>query len=203
VSEPAAPPPVIASGLRPPARLYAGLILLVFLLTVGLSLYVYPRLPEQIPMQFGAGGLPSHRIAKSRIGWLTLPLCGLGTAALLLLLGHGTVRLGRRWPRLLNVPLKEEFLKLPPERREPVYQELAELCWALGGFVSLFFAGLQALTYQAALAPEQRLAMTPFWMLLGTFVAGVLYFSLVPLLRIRHYIRAAAAARKQGSRGKS
>src|SRR5690606_39344895 len=100
------------------AALLNVLLLAAFL---AMSAWLWPSLPEPIPVHFGLDGTPDRW--GSRATWWLLP----GLAVFL------TVFLGAlgRWstsrPHLVNLPGKERLLALPPERRRPVLTRVADL----------------------------------------------------------------------------
>jgi len=168
------------------------LCLFVFALTIGLSLLVYPKLPERIPLHFGRDGLPDRLVEKTILNWLTPPLLGGGMALFFLLMGKMMPAIARKWPKLISIPRKKEFLALPPEQREPVYRELTRMFWPMVLLVLIFFGALQYLVYLAAISPEMRLAMAPFFVTLILFALGIVVFTLLPVLRISAYVKAAS-----------
>jgi uncharacterized membrane protein len=88
----------------------------------------YPRLPERIPMHFDMTGRPDRW--GGRGGFLVLFVMPLVMTGVFYLLIRFIPRLGAN-PRYMNIPHKEEFLKLPVEKRD--------IYWAL---LKEFFAGM-------------------------------------------------------------
>ena len=135
------------------------------------GVFVYqsvPGLPERIPMHFDMAGRPDRWGGRSGfIGLLIIPL-------ILTAVFYLTIRfipgLGAN-PRLMNIPHKEEFLKLPEDKRD-VY-------WAL---LKEFFAGLAAainLLFYLIIRGTVRIAtgeagLLPFRAMLPAFVAMAL-----------------------------
>ena len=95
--------------------LIALLNLGVWLLTAAL----YTGLPEQIPGHFGLHARPTHWDSRETI-WL-LPLI-----ATLMALGlYGLNRMILKYPGLINLPNKDEFMRLPPDAMRRVVQRLS------------------------------------------------------------------------------
>jgi uncharacterized membrane protein len=109
-------------------RLYDLANLTLLFLTGLLLTSWYPRLPERVPMHFNMAGQPDRWGGRGAI--VMLFVVPLAMTAVFYLLIRYIPRLGAN-PRHLNVPNKEEFLRLPAEKRE--------IYWAL---FKEFFAGL-------------------------------------------------------------
>jgi len=79
---------------------YVALPLLFLLLSLGLAIYFYPRLPGELAYHF-KGGLPDRWLSRvAVIAWLLVPqflLTVLGAALVM-----GIIRLGNRFPRTTN-----------------------------------------------------------------------------------------------------
>ena len=114
----------------PVKRMYdaANLILLFF---ISYTVYsAYSTLPERIPTHFDFSGHPDGW--GGRGSFVFLAAFAWGMTLIFYALSHYMPRIGRN-PRTLNIPHKEEFLKLP-EQKQLKY-------WAL---VAEFMAGLMA-----------------------------------------------------------
>ncbi|HSJ32502.1 MAG TPA: DUF1648 domain-containing protein [Longimicrobiales bacterium] len=72
-------------------HLITGVLLVA---TVGLSVYVYPELPERIPLHFRADGTPDRWGDRSWLTWLLLPLIGAATIGFLMVVQR---RLDAAW----------------------------------------------------------------------------------------------------------
>ena len=95
--------------------LIALLNLGVWLLTAAL----YTGLPEQIPGHFGLHARPTHWDSRETI-WL-LPLI-----ATLMALGlYGLNRMILKYPGLINLPNKDELMRLPPDAMRRVVRRLS------------------------------------------------------------------------------
>ena len=90
----------------------------------------YPRLPARVPAHFDMAGRPDRWGAKDEmIVLFVLPLI----LTVALYAAVGLVARFKTGSRALNIPHRQEFLRLSPERQEPY--------WAL---YREFFAGLAA-----------------------------------------------------------
>jgi len=96
----------------------------------------YPGLPRRIPVHFGISGAPDRWGDKSEI----FILVGLmwGMTILFYAVTLGMPRLARN-PRYLNIPNKQEFLKLPPERQAVFFGFLQEFMAGVTVSVNLLF----------------------------------------------------------------
>jgi len=85
------------------------------------ALRVYDALPGTIPIHFGADGAPNAWASKSLGVWLLVPISALVMTGLLYL-SSLLMALARERPNVVNLPrrLRDRFVKLTPERREPV-----------------------------------------------------------------------------------
>jgi uncharacterized membrane protein len=83
----------------------------------------YPSLPARIPVHFGVGGRPDRWGPKSEIFIFVAVAWGL--TILFYVLTRNLPRLARN-PRTLNIPRKEEFLKLSPEKQAVFWDLLRE-----------------------------------------------------------------------------
>lgn len=155
-------------------RLY-DLANLILLLLAGLFIRAsYPRLPERIPMHFDLAGRPDRWSGRGGvIALLVVPV--VITAVLYLLIRH-LPRLGAN-PRYLNIPRKEEFLRLPPEKREVYWELLKEFIAGITAAVNLLFYLIIRGTVRIALGGSTLLplkAMLPA--LIGLALILVFYF---------------------------
>ncbi|HEY50987.1 MAG TPA: DUF1648 domain-containing protein [Dehalococcoidia bacterium] len=79
---------------------YVSLPLILLLLSLGLAVYFYPRLPDEIAYHF-RDGLPDRWLSRGiATAWLLVPqflLTGLGAAIVI-----GINRLGNRFPQTVN-----------------------------------------------------------------------------------------------------
>ena len=98
----------------------ANLILLVL---ISNTVYTaYPKLPSRIPTHFNFAGNADRLGGKEGVVWLAAMAWGM--TLIFYLLGHNIRRLNRK-PQSLNIPHKEQFLKLP-EEKQSIYWDLVE-----------------------------------------------------------------------------
>jgi len=149
-----------ASRVRAVLLLLLGALVVVWVFSQGLT--VYGRLPERMPMHFGAGGLPDAWGHKTPFAAL-----GLVMIAGVELIG---ITLLRARPQWFNFPGKEKALALPPARRAHVYAPLQEsMAWLASGIA----IGLSLLCQQTwAVALNEREGISPV-LLLGPVVIGI------------------------------
>ena len=111
------------------------------------SAMLYPDLPARLPRQFDFAGHVNHWAPSSFGSWFLIPLIAAAVAAVMLGL---TVFLPRIPPGLINIPRKDEFLRLSAERRAGVLQVVqGSLAWIAVCMVALC-AILQYAVYETA-----------------------------------------------------
>ena len=104
---------------------------LVLLVLISNTVYTaYPKLAPRIPTHFNFSGNPDRWGGKEGVVWLAAMAWGL--TLVFYLLGHNVRRLNLK-PQSLNIPHKEQFLKLP-EEKQLIYWDL----------IKEFLAGLTA-----------------------------------------------------------
>lgn len=113
---------------------------------IALSLYVYPALPAEIPVHFGADGSADGWAGRSLLRWLMLPLVGAGTV--LLLYGVGAV-IPRR-PQSLNMPDRKKLLELPPPLQRWVIAGTVNVLYVMALTMLLMFCGIQYGAWEVA-----------------------------------------------------
>lgn len=121
-----------------------GILLLVLL---GGSMLVFGSLPEQIPMHMGLDGTVDRWEARSWLGWLSLPLVGLAVTALTY---TGAMFMRRIPPRLINIPTREKFVDLSPERQAMVLDLIRSSLYWVNVAMLIIFVLVQIGMYQAA-----------------------------------------------------
>lgn len=121
----------------------------------GLSLYVYPDLPAQIPTHFGPGGEPDSWSEKSVMTWLMLPLFAAGTAILLYIVAAAMPTN----PSLVNMPNKDRLLKLPKPLQQWVLEVVRNFLYMTAWLMLIMFALLQLGAYEAALTERTGTAL--------------------------------------------
>ena len=99
----------------------ANLILLVL---ISNTVYTaYPKLPPRIPAHFNFAGNADRWDGKE--GLIGLVAIAWGMTIIFYLLAHNMRRLNRK-PRSLNIPHKEQFLKLPEEKQSTYWDLVKE-----------------------------------------------------------------------------
>ncbi|HSK20796.1 MAG TPA: DUF1648 domain-containing protein [Longimicrobiales bacterium] len=117
-------------------HLITGVVLVA---TLGLSLYVYPELPERIPLHFAADGTPDRWGARSLLKWLLLPLIGAATIGLL----YGVAWFLPGRPHLLNMPDKKKLLELPRPLQDRVLAAAVAMMYYTALALAVMFASIQ------------------------------------------------------------
>ena len=103
-------------------KLY-DLVNLILLLLISNTVYsAYPKLPSRIPTHFNFAGNADRLGGKEGVVWLAAMAWGM--TLIFYLLGHNIRRLNRK-PQSLNIPHKEQFLKLP-EEKQSIYWDLVK-----------------------------------------------------------------------------
>jgi uncharacterized membrane protein len=146
----------------------------------------YPNIPERYPSRFGLDGDPVAWAIKSPGTWFLLPAIGAALALGLMVLGTVALpRLARSAPGLLNLPHKQRFLALDPDRR---VQAVLPVAW----FVALVAMATTALMIWAleslARGATDHRGPTLLWP--GVFVVGILAGTVVMTWTLRRRLAA-------------
>ncbi len=96
----------------------------------------YAGLPARIPVHFGIDGAPDRYGDKSEIFVIVGVMWGL--TLLFYAVSLSMPRLARN-PQFLNIPHKEAFLKLPPERQAVFFDLLREFMTGMTAAINLVF----------------------------------------------------------------
>jgi uncharacterized membrane protein len=109
----------------------------LFLLLLVLSVLVWLRLPEQVPIHFTLSGAPTRWVDRGAGNWVLF----VAVAALAFGQGYLVQRFLVVDPdsTLLNVPHKDEFRLLPVERRIPVLRRMNRMVGLINSGVLLTF----------------------------------------------------------------
>jgi len=126
-------------------------LLLLIALFVG-SAVAWPDLPERIPVHFGASGEVDRWSDTTLLSWFALPLVALA----LIFFVRGAVAFAARHPKYLNVPDKQNFLRLPAERQRVIIETLKESLEPLNLYLTLTFCIIQYAIYRAALGADPK-----------------------------------------------
>lgn len=147
-------------------RLIHALIALVPLaaLAVLQNFYYWQNLPERVATHFGPEGIADGWMSRTAacvvMGafQILMPLLFLGIGYLLYWIPES----------MINIPNKPFWFH--PDRKQASLSALAGMLGVFAIALSAFFFGMNHLTYLANLS-EGRLAMVPFWVLLGLFLS--------------------------------
>lgn len=157
-------------------KLPVALVILTITCGIGLQLWYWPQLPEQVATHFDEKGNPH--------GWLDkLPATLLSTGLLILLPAFfvGTGQIVRWLPNsLINMPYREYWLAL--ERRKSTLRWLKGWMLWFAFVLALFLLVLNHLTFVAN-RDAQPLYLTGFWGLMGTFLLITFVMVLLMLKR--------------------
>lgn len=118
---------------------------LLVLLLFG-SAMAWPDLPNEIPAHFDASGQVTRWTRTSALSWFAIPLVALVLTAVNYLIAH----LLPRWPHLINLPSKQQFLALSADRRAPVIERLRELLYGISAPLTLLMIVVQVAIYRTA-----------------------------------------------------
>lgn len=107
----------------------------------GLALWLWPGLPERIPVHFDGAGVPDRVVARSAVAWFLLPAIGSAIVLLFALaLPAWILRLAQADSPLLSVPRRAEFTRLDPAARQRAILPMAVLLDVIAAEVALLFA---------------------------------------------------------------
>lgn len=154
-----------------------GIDTLNVLLLIGSGLwnvFTWHTLPVRIPVHFDITGTPDRWIEKG-FELVVLYLVPFFTTALL----YGTAMLIRRYPALLNMPRKEEFLKLSFDRQSPVFDVITKFFSVLSTAIIILFFSITRSMQQVALGKATGLQ----W----HFLAAVLCDSLIVIIFVMRF----------------
>ncbi|MGY2064605.1 DUF1648 domain-containing protein [Blastococcus sp. SYSU DS0619] len=127
----------------------------------------WSRLPERVPIHFGAGGEPDDWTSRTAALWFTA-LLGLGMVAVF----AGSVWLVRRaGPGLINVP-NPQYWKRPENLGRLRGLIVADL-WLFGAWTMLLLTAVDWLVVRAATAADPALGPWPL-VLVGGYLVVVL-----------------------------
>ncbi|MBP7705935.1 MAG: DUF1648 domain-containing protein [Candidatus Aminicenantes bacterium] len=130
---------------------------LVLLLLLGVFVYgAYGRLPARIPMHFGIDGRPDRWGGRGEL--VVLALVPFVMTAVFYLLIRFLPKMAAD-PRRMNIPHKEEFFRLPAEKREIYWDLVKEFFAGLTLSLNLLFYTLVRATVRIA---EGGAALLPF-----------------------------------------
>ena len=177
---------------KPKSAILRALAALNFALLAAMASFAwltYDSLPRRIPIHFDMTGRP-NRFAEKGFELFILYLLPFFLTALL----HVAAWMVSRRPQAINLPNKEKFLALPPERREPVYDLLCGFFYAQSASINILFLSIVIGITLAAQSASKALNPVYIFPALGL----VLLTSLVgTLLIFRSISKATAEAKKR------
>lgn len=119
---------------------------LLLLALIGLSLHVYPDLPDRIPLHFGVDGTPDRWGRRMMLSWMILPLAG--AAAVLSLYGVASFIAGR--PHAFNGPNRKKLLELPQALQARVMRGASDMMYVTSLVLLVMFNFMQYGAWQSA-----------------------------------------------------
>jgi uncharacterized membrane protein len=154
-------------------RLY-DLANLALLILIGVFAFrSTPRLPARVPMHFDMAGQPDRW--GSREGLVTLFVLPAILTAVLYLMVSIVPRLAAN-PRSVNIPRKEEFLRLPAEKQEIFWALFKEFFAALAASLNLLFYVLLRGAVEVSLGAKGRLPLKNLFPALALMGVLMVYF---------------------------
>ena len=130
------------------------------------ALWLWPGVPDRVPLHIGSDGTPTRWGDRSLLLWLAMPLTGLALAAVLEAATAWVVR----HPEApgVNIPNKQALLELPRERRAPVLRRVAATTYGVGAVCLVALALIQVGVWVSS-----RSGAGSGWTTAGTVVAVV------------------------------
>lgn len=143
------------------SRLNAFLLGTLFIFCI----LVWSKLPDRIPIHFGADGTPDRWVATTVWSWFGIPLF----VSLLTIFMAWLSGWIRRRPDLVNIPNKNRFLELPKERQDALLELLSASIHAIMIVVTLMIGGIQYSIYRTAIgAASGTGTLVPIVVIVGT-----------------------------------
>ena len=164
---------------------------------VGAALWAWPRLPDRIPLHFGADGRADAWGERTVTSWFLVPAIALALTA-----GMGWFRrMIPRRPGWVNLPGQTKLTDLPEAARGPVVEMLSGFLALLQTEVLVIFALIQLATYRTALGQESQGIMILVLLLAVTaspFLMVVFFLRLQSAMDRGRKLAAAAAGHRKG-----
>jgi uncharacterized membrane protein len=140
---------------------------------VGMVCYYIPRLPAKIPMHFAADGTPNGWSDKS--GLIGLLAVALGITGIFYIIMFSLRSLSKR-PSILNIPRKELFLALPPEKKEIYWNLMKEHLAAMAAAMNILWVTAIWGTIKVALGEIKKLPAWSIWLgLILILIVNLIY----------------------------
>jgi len=162
------------SASRFRARFFLALAAVVIVVVAMQGMSLWPRLPDRIPIHFGAGGAPDGWSGKN---WFSVFGVVIMAAVLLVILGLASSELlGARW---YNFPGKERILKLSREQQEYAIAPLREgMAW-IGSGCAIGLALMTRQSWQVALGSREGISpwtmIVPLAVGFAAVIMGIVY----------------------------
>lgn len=131
---------------------------------------VWKVLPEKVPVHFSFSGVPNRWTGKG--AELVVLFCMPWIMAAFM---YGIGKLSRKYPSLLSVPRKKEFLALPPERQEPLWSLIDEMMAGMASAMIILFLGVIRSIEKAATGTVAGLSWEFFAVLCFFIVFCIVY----------------------------
>ncbi len=121
---------------------------------------LYPHLPARFPAHFDIHGAPDRWDPTTAFNWFLMPAIGTALAFLLAGIAAALPVLFHRWPSIVNIPRKAQFMALPPQGRERVVTEVSVMLALTGAVMLGLFCQILYATAQVA---QGARATAPLW----------------------------------------
>ena len=145
---------------RKKTRFWAFLLLngLLLMSITAIGYLAWDKLPQRVPVHFGADGTPNRWAEK---GWEVILLFIMPWLLTGLMYGFtALIPWLRRHPQWVNIPNKEKFLSLPPEKQAPIFDYIIEVLTSLAAAINFLFLCLCYGVVQVAIGVYSSL---PWW----------------------------------------
>ena len=146
------------------------------------SFMVWDALPEAIPVHYGAGGLPNRWVIKNLFDWYLLPMVGIFMTSVLYLSYIAVIK-----PENWNIVKKEDYLKLPEEKRQRFVKEFKEIIGGMGSkmavLINAFLLYAQISNYMVATRIWKKINIYPSFIL----IAVIIIMTVVFIINIRKW----------------
>jgi len=138
------------------------------------SCVVWEKLPEKVPMHYSLNGKPDYWGNKSFFTWFLLPLITIGLNIFI----YGISILIKKYPKLLNIPNRDTFLKLPSQKKGPVLKLVEEMFYWVCLPINCLMLSVRIGDYQVAIGNRNEL-MWHFIITISLFITS--YSIIIPV----------------------